>query len=145
MIWRNTQPKIMTCFSWNNYQVLIIEYSKQGFRYIMGSDSGDPGILDTINSKWFYHKFELNICKPLNWCANTLVWFHFTINLNFGYQKIFLIWTHDVDHPLCPVTNIKIIPEMKKNREWYWNYISRILLIKNSAIAFARILLISGY
>ena len=34
--------------------------------WTMGSDSGDPGILDTINSKWFYHKFELNICKPLN-------------------------------------------------------------------------------
>ena len=28
--------------------------------WTMGSDSGDPGILDTINSKWFYHKFEKN-------------------------------------------------------------------------------------
>ena len=27
----------------------------------MGSDSGHPGILDTINLKWFYHKFEVEI------------------------------------------------------------------------------------
>ena len=42
--------------------ILLFKLQKQNILNCnMGSDSGHPGILDTINLKWFYHKFEVEI------------------------------------------------------------------------------------